>query len=310
MRADVLIMDGRHLLWRSSDAFSDLSAQVDGEEIGTGGVYGFLAIAMRVFNRYRARVEVAWEGKTNFRKRLFPGYKLKPEPDEDAMTMISDMTQQEARLIELLTALGIEQYRGDDHEADDVIGTRARQHEEAGRSVVIYSGDSDLRQLVTPNVLCVSPTTQGKGKGVDVVYDAAKVEERHAVPPRLLAQFKAISGDSSDKIPGAPGIGPKTAALLLNHYGSLKEVLKAARSEASDWPGTPRQRKIIAEHVREILLYYKLTKIRTEAPMIEIPALWSQKRTLELLTQYKFRSLASPAELHTLLKMGVLPYAT
>ena len=304
MRSDVLIMDGRHLLWRSSDAFSDLSAEVDGEEIGTGGVYGFLAILLRVFNRYRARVEVAWEGKTNFRKRIFPGYKAKPEPDEDAVDFISDMVQQEARLIELLTAMGVQQFRGDDHEADDVIGTRAAFHSGEGRSVIIYSGDSDLRQLVGPEVCCVSPTTQGRGKGQDVVYTPEKVEERHAVPPKLLAQLKAMAGDSSDKIPGAPGIGPKTAAQALNHYGSLKEVLKAARSDSSDWPGTPRQKRIIAEHVRDILLYYKLTRIRTNAPMIEIPPERSQKRTLELLTQYKFRSLASPAELHSLMKMG------
>jgi len=312
MRADVLVLDGRHLLYRTSDAFRDLQAEVDGKVIATGGIYGFLSVALRVHNRYGGRTFVAWEGRTNFRLKLYPSYKRRDERrSDDDLDLIKEMAVQEQLLIELLSAMGVRQFRGVDYEADDVIGTIAKSYTTkrgigAPANVVIYTGDSDLRQLVGNKVSVVAPTTQGKNRGQDVIYDVAKVEERHGVPPWLLAQLKALAGDSSDNIPGVPGVGPKTAAALLQHYRTLRRVLKGAfEDDDREWPATPRIRRLVKQHVRDVVLYHKLTKIRTDAATDMIPTSRGQNDVVRLLTLYKFRTLCGPAELHGLMRMGV-----
>jgi DNA polymerase-1 len=299
MKFDLLILDGRHLLWRTSDAFRELSAEVDGKKTGTGGIYGFLATAMRVHSRYGGKTVVAWEGVGNFRLKLFPTYKDKHlPPDPDRVAAISEMSLQERELRRCLTTLGVDQYQGKGCEADDVI---ARLAVEAEGSVAIYSGDSDLRQLVNERVTCISPAWGG---GSDLLYDHAAVVKRHGVPPSLLAQLKALAGDNSDKIPGAVGIGAVTAAKLLNHYGSLKAVLLAARNAATDWPETERRRKLIASAAKDVLLYYKLTKIRADLPWARKMGERSQKLALERFKALKFASLSMPAELSALLDLG------
>lgn len=299
MKCDLLILDGRHLLWRTSDAFKELHAEVEGKQTGTGGIYGFLATALRVHSRYGGKTVVAWEGVGNFRLDLFPTYKDKHlAPDPERVEAISEMSVQERELRKILTRLGVDQYQGKGCEADDVIARLARQ---ADGSVFIYSGDSDLRQLVNERVTCVSP---GWGGGPDSVYDEPAVLKRHGVPPKLLAQLKALAGDNSDKIPGAKGIGAVTAAKLLNHYGSLKAVLKAARSSATDWPETPRRRKIIAEATADVLLYYKLTKIRDDLPWASKAGARDQRAVLERFKRLRFVSLCMPNELAGLLDLG------
>jgi 5'-3' exonuclease len=299
MKCDVLIMDGRHLLWRTSDAFKELEAEVEGKRTGTGGIYGFLACAIRVHGRYGGRMIVAWEGQGNFRMDLFPTYKGKDvPPDRDRAAEISEMSLQERELRRILKLLGVDQYEGRGCEADDVIARLARRAE---GNVIIYSGDSDLRQLVNENITCVSPGFKG---GADSVYGEEAVLKRHGVPPKLLAQLKAIAGDTSDKIPGAAGIGAVTAAKLLNHYGSLKAVLKAACSDVEGWPETPRRRLLIREAAPKIRLYYKLTKIRDDLPWGFRRGEKSQKAVLERFKRLKFVSLSMPNELSALLKLG------
>ncbi len=300
MKCDTLILDGRHLLWRTSDAFRELSAEVEGKQTGTGGVYGFLSTAMRIHNRYGGRTVVAWEGTGNFRLDLYPTYKDKHlAPDAERVAVISEMTLQERILRKILTSLGVDQYKGDGCEADDVIGRLAA--DPASQKVVIYSGDSDLRQLVNGRVTCVSP---GYSSGPDMVYDEAAVLKRHGVPPKLLAQLKAIAGDNSDKIPGAKGIGAVTAAKVLNHYGSLKKTLQAAEEGAEDWPDTTRRRALIAEHADNVRLFYKLTRIRENMPWKRKSGLRDQKAVLARFLELKFRSLSYPAELQALLALG------
>lgn len=299
VKCDLLILDGRHLLWRTSDAFNALSANVDGAVIGTGGVYGFLACALRVHGKYGGKTVVAWEGVDNFRLALFPTYKDKHLPPDPARAeIISDMTMQERELRKCLTTLGVDQYQSNGGEADDVM---ARLAAEATGRVFIYSGDSDLRQLVNERVTCVSPGYKG---GADSMYDEAAVQKRHGVPPKLLAQLKALGGDTGDKIPGVVGIGAVTAAKLLNHYGSLKAVLKAARANAADWPETPRRRKLIADAAKDVLLYYKLTKIRADLPWKRKTGARSQRDAIERFKRLRFASLCMPNELSGLLNLG------
>jgi DNA polymerase-1 len=304
MRGDLLVLDGRHLLWRTSDAFKDLSATVDGEEMSTGGMYGFLTCAIRIHSKFGGRAVVAWEGKNNFRFDLFPGYKGRGgEPDQDRLNIIAEMDAQEQHLIKMLSLIGVEQYRGVACEADDVIGRLAREGAARGETVIVYSGDSDLRQLVRPSVFVVAP-----GFRSDTLYDAQAVEKKHGVPPRLIAQLKALAGDHSDKIPGAPGIGAVTAAKLLNHYGSLRRVLLASFRPEGTWPETPRRRKLISDSWADVLLYYKLTRIRTNLDWELIPAQPGSPGDLtEALLRYKFASLVHPSEKKALWDMAKCP---
>jgi DNA polymerase-1 len=305
MKADLLIIDGRHMLWRTHDAFGMLSAEIDGKNVPTGGLYGFLNVAPKVHSRWGGRLVVAWEGRNNFRNELYPQYKGKHEPitDPAKLEFIREMAQQEAWLKDLLSKMGVRQYEGVRCEADDVIGRLATTVGSKGKRVVIYSGDSDLRQLVTGAVTTVSPA---KGKIRETQYGPAEVEEKHGVAPEKIAELKALSGDGSDNIPGVRGIGPKTAAALLNHYGSLDEVIRVAGFPECDvtWPVAARFRDAIRGASGLLPLYLKLTTIKTDCEMKAITPAKRQSDVVEALKAFKFRSLISPPELRGLMNLG------
>jgi len=301
VQADVVVIDGRHMLWRTSDAFSTLSYEApDGTDHFSGGIYGFVMCVVRVHRRYGGRVVVAWEGKDNFRLKLYPQYKHRHEaPDEARTEQVEEMWGQELELRGLLSQIGVNQYVGHRCEADDVIGRLARECSERGERCVIYSGDSDLRQLVRDGVWAVCPSGRE-----DAVYDEAAVLARHGVAPRLIAQLKALAGDHSDNIPGAPGIGEKTAARLLEHYRSLRRTLDAATAQSNGWPTTDRHRGIVAAARADIELFYKLTKIRDDRDWDELPGKRDQSKVVNSFKLYKFRSLLAPPELRDVMNLG------
>lgn len=297
----LLILDGRHLLWRSSDAFSTLSVEVDGREIGTGGIYGFLSIALRIHRKYGGKTVVAWEGKNNFRYDLYPDYKKRSEPDEEKILLLQDMREQEKRIKAILRAMGVEQYSGVGCEADDVIGALATGWTKFGKKqAIIYSGDSDLRQLVTAYITVISPARGGR----DVKYTSEEVVKKYLFAPKYIADIKALAGDSSDNIPGAKGVGEKYATELIRKYGDVKKIIKAAKKNDSDWPITERFKKIIVDSRKKILLYKKLTKIKTSVDMKEIKIKKNQERVVKYLKFYKMQSLIVPSELRGLMRMG------
>lgn len=308
----VTIVDGRNLLWRNADAFSELSAHVDGEDINTGGMYGFTAALLRVKARYRGRIIVAWEGSNNFRFDLYPDYKKKRGEEErtpEQEELIQEVRASEGRLNELLSAAGVRQYYGIGCEADDVMGTIATVANRKNLNVTIYTGDSDLRQLCRPGIVVASP-----GRGKDVVYDARAVKEKHGVRPERLPLLKALAGDSSDGIPGLPGIGEKTAAALVSLYGSLPAINTAASfgtfhnskklSGGDDWPVAERFKKIVWEGREQTKLFLELTKIRTNVKLKPVPIDQDKKEVIRLLNLYKFRSLSSASELLEIMGLG------
>lgn len=302
LKADTLIIDGRHALWRSCDAFSELCIELEnGEEIGTGGMYGFLTILGRIHGRYGGKVIVAWEGRNNFRLQIYKPYKKKDiAPDQEKIELVEEMGEQERRLKALLRLIGVEQYEADGFEADDVIGTLAERHRETGR-VVIYSGDGDLRQLVKERVVTVSPGFRG---GNDTIYAShAAVKAKDGVGPDLIPDLKALSGDSSDNIPGIHGIGPQTACKALIACGSLESVIEAA--EAGSDMGIPeRFRKSIIEGKENLALYKRLTTIVKDAKMTSIKPTRDPKRLRSHFMAYKFRSLVMPVEWMGLMRIA------
>lgn len=303
MKFDKIIVDGRHVLWRTTDAFRDLHVELDdGSTIPTGGIYGTLGILIRIHARYGGAIVFAWEGAGNFRERIFQGYKGRDRPIEpERASLVSEMSNQERILVALLSDLGIAQFKGKGCEADDVIGRLVNEAADNGEKCVIYSGDSDLRQLVNEHVWVACP-----GKGKDELFDIDGVTIRYGLPPSQIPELKALAGDSSDKIPGAPGIGAVTATKLLRHYGTLKAVVEAARREDKSWPETPRRRAIIAAAGDDVMKYLQLTTIRTDLAWVAVNhvAHPQQADVLAHLQLLKFRSMALPSELAALMRLG------
>lgn len=296
------IVDGKNLLWRNADAFSELTAHVDGEEIRTGGMYGFVAGLLRIRSKYRAPVIVAWEGTNNFRIKLWPDYKRKRI--EDATPAQEELSREvvasEGRLNELLSHAGVRQYYGVECEADDVIATLATTLRRKGCEVIIYTGDSDLRQLVGPGVTIASPGVRSSG---DKLYDFQTVVERYGVRPGQLPDWKALAGDSSDGIPGLPGIGEKTASALIAEFGTLKAVISHA-GLALRWPVAERFRDVVKRDAEKAELFLQLTTVKTDVRVRPVPVAHDRDEVIRLLNLYKFRSLSSAAELLEILRLG------
>lgn len=306
------IVDGKNLLWRNADAFSELTAYVDGEELRTGGMYGFVSGLLRIRSKYRAPVLVAWEGTdkaANFRLKLWPDYKRKRAEDatEAQEELAREVAASEGRLNELLSHAGVRQFYGIGCEADDVIATLAVALQSKGHEVTIYTGDSDLRQLARKGITIAAP---GFRSGGDTLYDMKAVRERYGVRPSQLATLKALAGDSSDGIPGLPGIGEKTAAQLVATFGTLKEVISAARWATVDapagerWPVAARFSEIVTRDAQKAELFLKLTTVKTDVRLKRVPIRFDRDEVVRLLTAYKFRSLSSAAELLDILRLG------
>lgn len=303
------IVDGKNLLWRNADAFSELTAHVDGEELRTGGMYGFMAGLLRIRSKYRGPVLVAWEGTDNFRMKLWPDYKRKRV--EDATPAQEELSREveasEGRLNELLSHAGVRQFYGIGCEADDVIATLAVALQSKGHEVTIYTGDSDLRQLARTGITIAAP---GWRSGGDKLYDYQAVVERYGVRPRQLATLKALAGDSSDGIPGLPGIGEKTASVLVATFGTLKTVVDYARGAdvhemmAERWPVAERFRDVVKANADKAELFLKLTTVKTDARLKRVPVRFDRDEVVRLLQAYKFRSLSSAAELLEILRLG------
>lgn len=305
MKYDVLIVDGRHLLWRSAASFRQLTAKVGENEIGTGAMYGFLSICVRINQVYGGRMMVAWEAvnrRDNFRYDLYPEYKKRGEMDDDVIELAKDMDDQEKRLKAMLRLAGVRQFVAIDCEADDVIGRLCRSSTSTQSRVAIYSGDSDLRQLVGDhnNVSVISPGMRGKD---DLVFTFKDVVEKHGVEPRYIPDLKAIAGDHSDNIPGVPGIGEKGAAKLISALGGVEDVIDASIS-GDNWPGTARMQSLIDKHRDDVLLYRQLTAIRLSKDMRAINPKKDKASLIKHLMAYRFRSLLSPVELTILMRMG------
>jgi DNA polymerase-1 len=211
--AAVHLIDATGYLFRAYHAIPSMKAS-DGTP--TNGVYGFAQTLLKYLREakppYVAAVFDA--SMTSFRNALDATYKA------NRLAPPADLEPQFDLAVEVCRALGVSALEADGFEADDVIATLARRAREAGRPVVVISFDKDLAQLV-----CDGVTLLDLGRGGPL--DAAGVEARFGVPPSLIADFLALCGDSVDNVPGIPGIGHKTAAVLLKHYGGLEALLLA-----------------------------------------------------------------------------------
>lgn len=219
----LLLIDANSLIHRAFHALPPLTAP-DGAP--AGALYGLSATLLKVLDRHKPDyVAAAFDRpEPTFREEAYKEYKAqRPEtPDELAEQL------EEAR--RLFSVFGIAWFEKKGFEADDIIGTFAeRFKKEKGVHTTILTGDLDTLQLVEDPLIAVEALK--KGVSETVTYDHAAVIERYGIPPALITDYKGLVGDTSDNIPGIRGIGPKTAARLLNEYGPLEKVLANIRKD-------------------------------------------------------------------------------
>ena len=210
----LVVIDGNSLLYRAFYALPPLQNR-RGEY--TNAVYGFTTMLTRLLESEQPDyIAVAFDPpKPSFRVRIDESYKAQREKTPP------ELSEQVERTREVLKAMKIPVFEVDDFEADDVIGTLADQFAEEGREVTVVSGDADLLQLIGERV-----TVMLTKKGITQMesYDYELLKEKYGLAPEQIIDFKALKGDSSDNIPGVPGIGDKTARSLLEEYGTLEKI--------------------------------------------------------------------------------------
>jgi len=279
----LVLVDGSSYLYRAFHALPPLTTSTG---MPTGAVKGVLNMLLALRRQYPdSPFAVVFDAKgPTFRDELFEHYKSHRPPMPD------DLRVQIEPLHASVRALGLPLLCVEGVEADDVIGTLARQCAALGRDVVISTGDKDMAQLVCPHVSLVNTMT---GSSLDV----AGVKEKFGVGPELIIDFLALMGDKVDNIPGVPGVGEKTACGLLNGiagglqgvYGHLEQVaglsIRGAKSLAAK----------LEEHKEAAFLSYELATIKTDVPLnIEVDALHpgeaDREALIELYRQLEFRS--------------------
>ena len=215
----LLAFDGNSILNR---AFYGIRPLTTKEGINTNAVYGFLNILLRHLQDLpEAKIAVAFDRrKKTFRHNLYTGYKAtrKQMPEE--------LAQQLPIIKEILHAMNIVCIEKAGLEADDIIGTLSRQAEKNGDTCVIITGDRDSFQLINDTVSVKLAVTSQKGSPSDDFYDKEKIFEKYGLSPQSLIDLKGLMGDTSDNIPGVPGIGEKTALALLHEFGTLDNIFE------------------------------------------------------------------------------------
>ena len=277
----LVIIDGKSVFYRGYYAMGNLATS-KGEP--TSGVYGFAVIAMEIVRNIQPdQVVVAWDkAHTSTAKRLaiFKDYKAgRVRPPEDFYAQIP-------LLRELISALSWGFMEADEYEADDIIGTLARQADEAGDYMTyIVSSDLDMLQIVDENTKMYRIL---RGFSDLEEMDIPAIEEKYGILKSQFLDLKALKGDNSDNIPGVPGIGEKTAVKLLNEYGSLEGIY----NHIEEISGATQKKLIAGRESAEMSL--KLAKIMTDAPvkLSDIPALKLDfSRISEVFKRLEFNNL-------------------
>ncbi len=254
MSEKLVLIDGHSILNRAFFGLPDLT---NAEGLHTNAVYGFLNILFKILEEEQPDyLTVAFDVHApTFRHKMFDGYKGTRKP------MAEELRQQVPLMKEMLTAMGVAIVEKEGYEADDIIGTIAGMGERAGMEVSVVSGDRDLLQLATDHVQIRIPKTKKTGTEIENYY-AADVKERYQVTPKEFIDVKALMGDTSDNIPGVPGIGEKTASALIAQYGSIESVHEHAAEVKP-----PRAGKNIVEFWEQALMSKTLAAIETQAPV-------------------------------------------
>lgn len=251
-RRTFAVIDGNSLMHRAFHAVPPTMNAPDGRP--TNAIFGFLNMFLKMIDAFNPDgVVVAFDkGKPRVRMEMLPQYKAQRPP------MDPDLHAQFPMIKELLGALNVPILQSEGWEGDDILGTMARLGEEAGCDMLLVTGDRDMYQLVTEHVNVVSTR---KGLSDVAIMTPESVDDLyHGITPALVPDFYGLKGDTSDNIPGVPGIGPKKASALIAQYGSLDEVI----AHADEVKG--KMGENLRAHIDDALLSRKVATIRTDAP--------------------------------------------
>jgi DNA polymerase-1 len=244
---ELFLLDGNSLAYRAFFALPESIGTSDGRP--TNAIYGLASMLVKIIDEHHpAGVVVAWDAGMSGREVTYDLYKAQRKPRPDLLR------EQWPHLMPLVEAFGYANVKVEGFEADDVIASLTRQAREEGIPVMVVTGDRDAYQLVGPGVRVMSTS---RGITETKVYDRDAVFERYGVPPELITDLMGLRGDTSDNIPGVPGIGEKTATQLLQRFGSLEGVLESVEEIS----GAKRKQNLV-EHADDARMSKQLATLQ------------------------------------------------
>ena len=284
-RKRIILIDGFGIIFRAYHAVPATLKTPKGEL--TNAVFGFTSMLLEVLNRDAPDyIVMAFDMGRTFRHDEYAEYKA------NRSEMPDDLSNQLARIREIVIAFGINIQELEGFEADDVIGTLARKAERENLDTLIVTGDNDLLQLVNAHTTAVLPGGGYKGRFQDARYfNTEAVVEKYKFGPEFVPDYKALSGDKSDNIPGVPGVGDKTATTLIQKFGHLENILAHL-----DEIVPPKIQEAIRQKSEQTLQSKRLATIVTDIPLdIDLESCRAHQidraKVVELFRELEFRSL-------------------
>ncbi|HET7053698.1 MAG TPA: DNA polymerase I [Solirubrobacterales bacterium] len=248
-KPELFLIDGNSLAYRAFFALPESIGTSDGRP--TNAIYGLASMLVKIIDEHHpAGVVVAWDAGMSGREVTYDLYKAQRKPRPDLLR------EQWPHLMPLVEAFGYTNVKVEGYEADDVIASLSRQAREEGIEVMVVTGDRDAYQLVAPGIRVMSTS---RGITETKIYDEAAVEERYGVPPERITDLMGLRGDTSDNIPGVPGIGEKTATQLLQRFGDLEGVL----ANVAEISGAKRKQNLV-EHAEDARMSKQLATLQYE----------------------------------------------
>jgi DNA polymerase I len=246
-RGELFLIDGNSLAYRAFFALPESIGTSDGRP--TNAIYGLASMLVKIIDEHHpAGVVVAWDAGMSGREVTYDLYKAQRKPRPDLLR------EQWPHLMPLVEAFGYTNVKVEGYEADDVIASLTRQAREQGLEVMVVTGDRDAYQLVGAGVRVMSTS---RGITETKIYDTDAVVERYGVPPESITDLMGLRGDTSDNIPGVPGIGEKTATQLLQKFGSLEKVLESVEEIS----GAKRKQNLL-EHADDARMSKELATLQ------------------------------------------------
>src|SRR5262249_15652752 len=250
-RGRLILVDAHSLIYRAFFALPPMSTSGG---VVTNAAYGFTSmLAIVLANRPEYAIAAFDVARPTFRSREYAEYKVGRRPMPDDLRPQLDLVRK------LLDSLSIPMHGVEGYEADDVIGTLALKANDLGVAVTIVSGDLDCLQLVSDGIEALVPR---RGITDTMIYGPDQVRQRYGFEPRQLIEYKALRGDTSDNIPGVPGVGDKTAAQLVQQFGSIENML-----DNLDQLKEGRVRTALAANADQIRLGKRMVTIQTDVPV-------------------------------------------
>ena len=287
MKEKLLLIDGNSIMNRAFYGIMGSKMLMTNDGKYTNAVYGFLAILFKNLEDLNPEyIAVSFDLKAKTaRHKLYEGYKA------NRHGMPEELAEQMPVIKEILRAMNIDIVEKEGYEGDDILGTLSKYGEKKGLDVVILSGDRDTFQLASDNITIRIPRTkQGKTEVDD--YNREKVLEEYGVEPKSLIEVKGLQGDTSDNIPGIPGIGPKTAINLIKKYGTIQNLYKKIEDKTDDLKG--KQKEAIIENKEMAFISRQLGEIDVNVPIddtlenLKVEE-WDKEKVLELFKVCNFK---------------------